>query len=89
MEGYLNYQGAKFQRRFDPLAYVRLTQLLDSHDLGRGRGAGGDYRAALAALRQRALVVGIDSDLLYPVRLGAALSPPPPSSRNTTLLNFT
>jgi hypothetical protein len=45
---------------------VRLTQLLDSHDLGRGRG--GDYREALRALPQRTLVVGIDSDLLYPVR---------------------
>jgi homoserine O-acetyltransferase len=66
VESYLNYQGEKFKRRFDPLAYVRLTQLLDSHDLGRGR-EGGDFAAALARLRQQALVVGIDSDLLYPV----------------------
>jgi homoserine O-acetyltransferase len=69
VEGYLNYQGEKFRKRFDPLSYVRLTQLLDSHDLGRGRPhAGGDYRAVLRTLPQRALVVGIDSDLLYPVR---------------------
>ncbi len=69
VEGYLNYQGEKFRQRFDPLSYVRLTQLLDSHDLGRGRPhAGSDYRAVLRALPQRALVVGIDSDLLYPVR---------------------
>jgi homoserine O-acetyltransferase len=69
VEGYLNYQGDKFRRRFDPLSYVRLTQLLDSHDLGRGRDhAGGDFKRVLQGLPQRALVVGIDSDLLYPVR---------------------
>ena len=65
MEGYLNYQGEKFVNRFDPLAYVRLTQLLDSHDLGRGRT--GDYKDTLAMIQQPCLVVGIDSDLLYPV----------------------
>lgn len=67
VERYLNYQGEKFTRRFDPLAYVRLTQLLDSHDVGRGRGE--DYRAVLQRMKQNALVVGIDSDLLYPVSL--------------------
>jgi homoserine O-acetyltransferase len=75
VERYLNYQGEKFRLRFDPLSYVRLTQLLDSHDLGRGRpAAGGDFREVLKGLPQRALVVGIDSDLLYPVRVQ---TPPP------------
>ena len=48
-----------------------LLQLLDSHDLGAGRGEGGgdgDYRDVLRGLPQDTLVVGIDSDLLYPVR---------------------
>ena len=65
VESYLNYQGEKFRERFDPLAYVRLTQLMDSHDLGRGRAV--PYRQVLASMQQRALSVGIDSDLLYPV----------------------
>jgi homoserine O-acetyltransferase len=65
VESYLNYQGEKFRERFDPLAYVRLTQLMDSHDLGRGRAV--PYRQVLASMQQRALIVGIDSDLLYPV----------------------
>ena len=82
VESYLNYQGAKFRKRFDPLSYVRLTQLLDSHDLGRGRPAqGGDYKQVLKGLPQRTLVVGIDSDLLYPVRvvcLRAATAPQDP-----------
>lgn len=82
VEGYLRYQGQKFIRRFDPLCYVRLTQTLDTHDVGAGRSgaratavdlAGGksatqeSVRAVLSSLPQRTFVVGIDSDLLYPV----------------------
>ena len=86
VQNYLTYQGDKFVNRFDALAYVRMTQLLDSHDIGRGRapaaaGAEPDagaaaagaksepsYLAVLRALPQRTLIVGIDSDILYPVR---------------------
>ena len=64
VERYLLYQGAKLLTRFDANSYIRLTQTLDSHDVGRGRG--GD-KAALATLRQPTLVMGIDSDVLYPV----------------------
>jgi homoserine acetyltransferase len=76
VESYLRYQGDKFIRRFDALCYVRLTQLLDTHDLGaqpavldtamapRPRGG---HLAVLASLPQPALVVGIESDVLYPV----------------------
>jgi homoserine O-acetyltransferase/O-succinyltransferase len=42
---------------------VTLTRAMDSHDVARGRGS---YEEALRAVRQPALVVGIDSDLLYP-----------------------
>ena len=64
MSSYLAYQGEKFKARFDPLCYVRLTQLLDSHDVGRGRGG---VPAALASLNLPALVVAFDSDVLYPL----------------------
>lgn len=64
MESYLRYQGDKLARRFDAAAYVRLSQAMDTHDLGRARG---DYHAALAAIAMPALVVGIGSDLLYPL----------------------
>jgi homoserine O-acetyltransferase len=36
---------------------------MDSHDVARGRGA---YQAVLRSLDQPALVVSIDSDVLYP-----------------------
>ncbi len=63
VERYLRHQGAKLAGRFDASSYVTLTRAMDSHDVGRGRGA---YEDALRSVRQPALVVGIDSDVLYP-----------------------
>jgi homoserine O-acetyltransferase/O-succinyltransferase len=60
---YLQYQGEKLYRRFDANTYVRLTQAMDSHDLARGRG---DYAEVLRSLTMPALVVSVDSDVLYP-----------------------
>lgn len=60
---YLHYQGEKLVNRFDANTYVTLTYAMDSHDLARDRG---EYRAVLQSLRQPALVVAIDSDILYP-----------------------
>lgn len=64
VESYLRYQGRKLVDRFDANSYVRLTQLMDSHDVARGRGT---YADVLAAITQPALVIGIDSDVLYPL----------------------
>lgn len=64
VESYLHYQGEKLVRRFDANCYVRLTQKMDSHDVSWGRGP---YPEVLAEIRQPALVVGIDSDVLYPL----------------------
>ncbi|HEX6982884.1 MAG TPA: homoserine O-acetyltransferase [Balneolaceae bacterium] len=63
VESYLNYQGQKINRRFDAVSYVRLTQAMDSHDIARERPA---FRDALQQLKIPILVMGIDSDLLYP-----------------------
>lgn len=62
---YLEYQGQKFLTRFDALTYVRLTEKMDTHDVGRARGG---VEAALRAVQQPVLVLGIDSDVLYPLR---------------------
>ncbi len=64
VESYLQYQGDKLVDRFDANCYVHLTRLMDSHDVSRGRGA---YYDVLNTIRQHALVVGIDSDILYPL----------------------
>ncbi|MCH8558884.1 MAG: homoserine O-acetyltransferase [Balneolia bacterium] len=60
---YLQYQGDKLAGRFDALTYIRLTEAMDTHDIGRGRGG---FEEALTNIDVPVLVVGIDSDLLYP-----------------------
>jgi len=61
---YQRYQGHKLVARFDAYSYVVLTRAMDSHHLGRGRGG---VAAALAGIRARTLVLGITSDVLFPV----------------------
>jgi homoserine O-acetyltransferase len=61
---YQRYQGNKLVARFDAYSYVVLTRAMDSHHLGRGRGGVG---AALASIRARTLVLGITSDVLFPL----------------------
>jgi homoserine O-acetyltransferase len=64
VESYLDFHGNKFTRRFDANSYITLVEAMNSHDVGRGRGGLG---AALGRVSARALVVGIDSDRLFPV----------------------
>jgi homoserine O-acetyltransferase/O-succinyltransferase len=79
---YLNYQGEKLHRRFDANTYVRLTQAMDSHDLARQRG---DYTEVLRSLVLPALVVSVDSDVLYPPREQAELAELLPAARYEVL----
>ncbi|GMI31661.1 hypothetical protein TeGR_g14035 [Tetraparma gracilis] len=64
VKSYLEYQGDKFLSRFDPITYVKLTEQMDTHDVGRGRGG---IAKALLSLEMPSLVIGIDSDVLYPL----------------------
>lgn len=64
VEGYLDHHGAKLARRFDPMSYVRLTQAMATHDIGRGRGG---IEAVLADFDGELLVAAVDSDRLFPV----------------------
>jgi homoserine O-acetyltransferase len=61
---YQAYQGDKLVNRFNPWSYYRLTQLSDSHNIGRGRGGAIN---ALKEIKARTLCIGIKSDLLFPV----------------------
>jgi len=61
---YLDHQGDKFVQRFDANSYIRLTQCMNSHDIGHGRGG---VAAALQQISQPTLVLSLDTDQLYPV----------------------
>lgn len=63
VERYLEYHGNKLVRRFDANSYLLLTKAMDLHDLGRGRGG---LAAALRRVTARAVVLGVNSDFLYP-----------------------
>lgn len=63
-DNYQRYQGIKLVNRFNVISYYRLSQSMDSHDTGRNRGG---VKAALASIRAKTLVIGIHSDLLYPI----------------------
>ncbi|MFC8970254.1 homoserine O-acetyltransferase [Streptomyces sp. NPDC057094] len=63
VQSYLDHHAAKLVRRFDAGSYVTLSEAMNSHDVGRGRGG---TRAALGLVTARTLVAGVDSDRLYP-----------------------
>ena len=64
VESYIDFHGNRFTRRFDANSYLTLVEAMNSHDVGRDRGGVED---ALARVTARALVLGIDSDRLFPV----------------------
>lgn len=63
VESYLEYQGEKLVERFDALTYDRLTRSMDTHDISRGRNS---FEEVLTALTIPVLVLGINTDNLYP-----------------------
>ncbi|MDT3397400.1 homoserine O-acetyltransferase [Streptomyces sp. B1866] len=71
VESYLDHHAHKLPRRFDAGSYVVLTEAMNGHDVGRGRGG---TAAALRRVTARTLVAGVDSDRLYPLRQQAELA---------------
>ncbi|AHH15869.1 homoserine O-acetyltransferase [Nocardia nova SH22a] len=65
VQSYLDHQADKLVARFDAATYILLSEAMNRHDVGRGRGG---IEAALAAISVPCLVGGVDSDRLYPLR---------------------
>ena len=61
---YQRYQGKKLSDRFDAYSYYYLCASADSNNIGRGRGG---VDAALGTIRSESILIGIDSDQLFPV----------------------
>jgi homoserine O-acetyltransferase len=64
VESYLAYQGEKIAKRFDANTYLCLSEAMDNHDVGIGRGG---VTKALKKIKCKTEIVGISSDILYPV----------------------
>ena len=72
VEGYLEAQAERFIRVYDPNCYLYLSSAMDRFDLAEH---GGSYQAAFSGSKlQGALVIGVESDLLYPIHEQAALA---------------
>lgn len=61
---YQRYQGEKLANRFNAFTYWLLSKMMDSHNVGRGRGS---VEEALKQIQASALVIGIENDLLFPI----------------------
>jgi homoserine O-acetyltransferase len=84
VQSYLEHQGAKLVDRFDAGSYVVLTDALSSYDVGRGRGG---VPAALRHCPVPAVVGGITSDRLYPLRLQEELAELLPGCHGLTVID--
>jgi homoserine O-acetyltransferase len=61
---YQNYQGEKLVSRFNAFSYWYLSKAMDSHNVGRYRKG---VEKALSLIKAKTLVIGIKSDVLFPV----------------------
>lgn len=64
IESYLQHHGEKLARRFDPNSYILLSEAMNHHDIGRGRGG---IAQALHSVTAEVTLAGIASDRLYPL----------------------
>jgi len=71
VESYLDHHGDKLARRFDANTYIVLSDAMNHHDVGRGRGG---ISAALAQVEAAVTIAGMSSDRLYPLRLQEELA---------------
>ena len=83
IESYLDYHGERLSHRFDANTYVTLSQAMNHHDVGRGRGG---IPAALRRISAPVSVAGISSDRLYPLRLQQELVDLIPGADDLTVI---
>lgn len=63
MHSYQRHQGEKLAARFNAYSYYRLSQSVDSQNVGRQRGG---VEQTLAQITANTLVVAINTDVLFP-----------------------
>ena len=77
VENYLQYKGEKFSDTFDANSYILMTKAMDGYDASFS--SNGSLEEVMKRIKAKLLVVGFDSDWLYPpkrskeIHLGAVL----------------
>jgi homoserine O-acetyltransferase len=71
VESYLEAHARRFVRNYDPNCYLYLSRSMDWFDLGEAHG--GDVMAGLARIArdnglERALAIGVETDILFPLQ---------------------
>jgi homoserine O-acetyltransferase len=84
VESYLDHHADKLARRFDAGSYVVLSEAMNHHDVGRGRDG---LAEALARVRCRVSIAGIDSDRLYPLYLQQEMAELLPGRPDVTVVH--
>lgn len=82
---YQRYQGQKLTNRFNAFSYWVLSKVMDSHHVGRGRVSAEN---ALKEIKAKTLVVGIDTDILFPFREQEFLANHIPNARLEVLTSL-
>jgi len=68
VENYLQYKGGKFSDSYDANTYILMTKAMDQYDASLS--AGGDLELALSKIKAKVLVIGFETDWLYPPKRG-------------------
>ena len=74
VQSYLEHHGKKLARRFDANSYLVLTEAMNSHDVGRGRGG---VDAALRRITAELTVGVVSSDRLFTPADGEVIASSP------------
>lgn len=82
VQSYLQHHGRKLVRRFDANSYVVLTEAMNGHDIGRGRGG---VDTALRRITAELTVAVVNSDRLFTPADGAVIAQAPACREFTTI----
>lgn len=82
VSSYQRYQGKKLSDRFEVECYLSLLRTLDSHNIGRGRIS---VQNALACITTPAIVIGVDTDIMFPACAVSDMAAAMPQSEYHTI----
>lgn len=85
IENYLNYQGEIFSLKYDPNSLLYLSKAMDLYDIGEGYES---KTAALSNIKCPVMVMGCQTDILFPVKQQRDLARWLKESGNSSVIYF-